>query len=188
MFTLWANVSYHIQLCFSHFYQLIRWQYGFYISKYIQISNNLRKSTNFTTKFKPPWMDIEKYILMLTSLLLSICVWHFILCHFCFMFILRFPLWRILIISWFPPCSDWLLPTSLVICTGIWNSIINKRRKKISRVKATLDHKAAPLQLQINMLPISPSLKKLIILVTGKYLTPRVLSDRTQYSGTVIAP
>ena len=59
---LWANISYHIQLCFSDFYQLIRWQskYGLDISNYVKTLNNLRKSTNLTTKGKPPWMDLEK--------------------------------------------------------------------------------------------------------------------------------
>ena len=92
------------------------------------------KSRNFRTKGKPPWMDIEKESLMLTSLLLCICVRHFfILRHLCSTFILRFPLWTILIISWFPTlCSGWLLSSSLVICTHIWNSIINKRRNKMN--------------------------------------------------------
>ena len=90
----------------------------------------------FTKKAKPPWMDIEKESLMLTSLLLCICVRHFfILCHLCFTFILRFPLWTILIISWFPPCSGWPLSSSLLICTDIWNSIINKRRNKVNNYR-----------------------------------------------------
>ena len=81
-------------------------------------------------------MDIEKESLMLTSLLLCICVRHlFILCDFCFTFILRFPLATILIITWFPPCSGWRLPSSLLICTSIWNSTIKKRRNEMNNYR-----------------------------------------------------
>ena len=70
---------------------------------------------------------------MLTSLLLCICVRHFfILCDFCFTFILRFPLWAILIISWFPPWRSWALSSSLLICTHICNSRMNKRQNKVN--------------------------------------------------------
>ena len=86
-------------------------------------------------KEKPPWMEIEKHSIMLTSLLLCICDRHFILCDFCFTFILQFPLWTILIISWFPPCSGWRFSSSLLICTGIWNSIINKKPKKMNNCR-----------------------------------------------------
>ena len=82
---------------------------------------------------KNPWMEIEKESLMLTSLLLCICVRHlFILCDICFTFILGFPLWTILIISWFPPCSGWPLSSSLLICTDICNTTINKKRTKMN--------------------------------------------------------
>ena len=46
-----------------------------------------------------PLMDIEKESFLLTSLLLCICVRHFILHQLCSTFILRFPLWTILITS-----------------------------------------------------------------------------------------
>ena len=73
---------------------------------------------------------------MLTSLLLCIYDTHLIFCDFCLIFIVRFPLWTILIISWFTTlCSGWPFSCSLVICTAIWNSTINKKRKKIKNCR-----------------------------------------------------
>ena len=95
----------------------------------------MRKTRNFTTKHKAPWMDIEKENVMLTIFLVCIFLTQFILCDFCFTFILWFPLWTILIISWFPPCSAWPLPSSFLICTGIWNSKIKRRRNEMSNYR-----------------------------------------------------
>ena len=73
---------------------------------------------------------------MLTSLLLCIYDTHFIFCDFCLIFIVRFPLWTIFIISWFTTlCSGLPFSCSLVICTAIWNSTINKKRKKIKNCR-----------------------------------------------------
>ena len=84
----------------------------------------------------PPSMDIEKESLMLTSLLLCICDRHFILCDFCFTFILRFPLLTILIICWFPTlCIGWSFSSSLVICTAIWNSRMKKKPNEINNCR-----------------------------------------------------
>ena len=73
---------------------------------------------------------------MLTSLLLCIYDRHFIFCDFCSFFILRFPLRTIFIINWFTTlCSGWPFSSSLVICTAIWNSTINKKWKKIKNCR-----------------------------------------------------
>ena len=58
--TLQGNVSYHIQLCFQHFYQFITREskYGFDIYNNSKILNNLRINRNFTTKAK---IDLNVY-------------------------------------------------------------------------------------------------------------------------------
>ena len=88
-------------------------------------------------KGNPHWMDIEKESLMLTSLLICICVrCFFILWDFCFTFILRFPLWTIFIISWYPAiCNGLSFSSSLVICTAIWNSIIKKKTNEMNNCR-----------------------------------------------------
>ena len=122
--TLRGNVSYHIQLCFPHFYQFITRQskYGFDICNNVKILNNLRNNRNFTTKGKIPLNVYRKKGLMLTSLLLCICNRHFILCDFCFTFILLYlfrPFSSLVDFILFVVVHRCLLVLSYVLTSGI---------------------------------------------------------------------